>query len=250
MFFSPLCLCRNEKKKQLQDKSDVLSDDEDEIGGEVLPLEVLQEEDSYQLKNILKSLGNLYEVIFYYLDFIVFPATMKNQQIKLQATGLDLGSDILFSTRLGFSGTPSEVLPRQLRPCFYEKGSEAQIMKILTSDSIQVEFLNGKWNVDDLLNFVASQKLEALIDAGALITGLSNEQVARLLLQKGLDHMDGCIFLDHRDRKMIVDRTSSKAVPLYRSGIPISKRFTFYDQVSPTLLLFPLSFKPLHKRIS
>lgn len=44
-----------------------------------------------------------------------------------------------------------------------------------------------------------------LIDTGALITGMSNYDVARYMLTHGLsDHFEGVVFLDHRDRKMIV----------------------------------------------
>ena len=35
--------------------------------------------------------------------------------------------------------------------------------------------------------------------AGALVTGMTNEDVARFLLQAGLKTMDACVFLDARD---------------------------------------------------
>ena len=54
----------------------------------------------------------------------------------------------------------------------------------------------------------------ALIDTGALITGFSNEAVARYLLSAGLGHVDACVFLDQADRKMIYVRGAPSAVPL------------------------------------
>ena len=74
----------------------------------------------------------------------------------------------------------------------------------------------------------------ALIDTGAIVTGYSNEEVARLLLLYGLNGMDACVFVDGDDRRMLVDRTSAAPVPLDRSGVRIDKRFTFYDQVHTT----------------
>ena len=43
--------------------------------------------------------------------------------------------------------------------------------------------------------------LHALIDTGALVTGLSNLQVAAALLSYGLPHVAGCVYLDHEVRK-------------------------------------------------
>lgn len=49
-----------------------------------------------------------------------------------------------------------------------------------------------------MLRLVATAEppFHALIDTGALITGMSNLQVAKALLKYGLKGMDGCVFLD------------------------------------------------------
>merc|ERR1719399_2814024 len=113
------------------------------------------------------------EVVVHYLNKLVFPAVMKHRSVKLQASGVDLGSDLLFGTRLGFSGTPSDLLPRELRPCHYEQGSEAEIVRVLTSTKhVDCEFVEPGWSVDSLLQGIAkptgkSQKYNALIDTGA-----------------------------------------------------------------------------------
>jgi hypothetical protein len=39
----------------------------------------------------------------WYLDAVVFPATMEHQNLQLSASGHDLGGDVLFARRLGFS---------------------------------------------------------------------------------------------------------------------------------------------------
>merc|ERR1719162_767380 len=45
---------------------------------------------------------------------------------------------------------------------------------------------------------------------------------------------DGVVFLDHRDRKMILLRHGMHVVRLAQAGVPVHRRFTFYDQVHTT----------------
>ena len=53
-------------------------------------------------------------MVQHYLDAFIFPEAMHFQQTKLSASGQELGGAMLFSRRLGFSGTPSNLLPREL----------------------------------------------------------------------------------------------------------------------------------------
>ena len=80
--------------------------------------------------------------------------------------------------------------------------------------------------------------LHALIDVGAIITGLTNEEVARQLLAHGLKHCEGCVFLDDDDTQMVLFRGDTPAVPLATVGLPRHKRFTFYDQVGLVYLVY------------
>eukprot|EP01124_Arcella_intermedia_P031565 TRINITY_DN7153_c0_g1_i1.p1 TRINITY_DN7153_c0_g1~~TRINITY_DN7153_c0_g1_i1.p1 ORF type:complete len:1682 (+),score=401.80 TRINITY_DN7153_c0_g1_i1:436-5046(+) len=167
---------------------------------------------------------------------IVFPLVLRHQVTKLQASGQDLGSNMLFGTRLGFSGTPSDVLPYQLRPCHYEPESEAKIINVLTSNTNVTFEVVIDSRVESLLNHIATANpsYNALIDSGALITGLSNEQVARALLEKGLKDKEACVFINSDDVKMVVDRSGGPPIPLSRAGVSVDHVFTFYDQVHTT----------------
>jgi len=210
---------------------------------EVMELELLMSEDPGQMGNAMVMLAKHPPSIIYYLKRMVFPRVMKKQVVKLQASGVDLGGDMLFGTRLGFSGTPSDLLPDSLKPCYFEPGSEAQIIRQLTSSELvtsEVFRLNRERPddaVDELLRHVANARqangkcYSALIDTGALITGMSNEEVARRLLAHGLNYADACVFLDASDKKMAVDRTDGTPVGLTQCGISKEKRFCFYDQV-------------------
>lgn len=228
-------------------------DSEDEHSADQIdipPLELLHYHNDELMKLVKAEIGLQVDVIRHYLCVQVFPRLMKQKLTKFSASGVDLGGEAIFGTRLGFSGTPSDLLPLDLRPCIYEKGSEAKVIRTLSDPSIaDVEVLERGWTVDNLLKTIAScGKYQALIDTGALITGLSNVEVARLLLEYGLTDMDGCVYLDDDDKKMVLMRSSegtgetkveSDPVPLETSGVAVEKRFTFYDQVHTTGMDIP-----------
>ena len=79
------------------------------------------------LMGVLYSLlGKLPHVIGHYLEQLVFPLTMQHQTRKLSANGQDLGSASLFGCRLGFSGTPSDLLPIDFGVAQYQTGDDAK----------------------------------------------------------------------------------------------------------------------------
>ena len=210
------------------------------IARSVPSLDLLQPGEKKQLKACFRLLRDSAEATFYYLQTFVFPKCMQNQTLKIGSSGQELGSDILFGRRLGFSGTPSNLLPLDIQPCQFEKGSEGKVVRTLSVPSITSESPLSKditeWNIDNFLTQIASgkPKYNALIDTGALITGKSNFEVAEYLIKNGLNDMDGCVYLDENDCKMVYKRGAIKPVPLSECGISKSKRFTFYDQVHTT----------------
>ena len=50
----------------------------------------------------------------------------------------------------------------------------------------------------------------------------------------GLSHVDGVVFLDEHDRKMILVRDRMRVWPLSQCEINKDRRFAFYDQVHTT----------------
>lgn len=157
--------------------------------------------------------------------------------MKVSACGQELGSEMLFPRRIGFSGTPSELLPLELGKCNYEAGSDGKMISFMTSpDIVAVTAIGDGWTPETILDEIATAQppYHALIDAGALITGLSNYQVALYLLQKGLQDIDGVVFLDEQDRKVILVRDGLRVWPLAQCDINKTRRFAFYDQVHTT----------------
>jgi hypothetical protein len=197
------------------------------IGGrgsdDIWPLHLLDLKDEQHMKVTYNLLGKLPEVMQYYLDFFVFPLTMEHNHEKISASGQDLGGEMLFGRRVGFSGTPSDLLPEELGQCNYDEGVDGQIINFLTSESIvRSRMLGVDWSVTKLLDDLAtaSPPFHVLLDCGALITGMSNYDVAKYLLTHGLpSEFDGVVFLDHQDRKMILMRNGMNVFGEQSTGI-------------------------------
>ena len=202
---------------------------------EVVALRLLKRSNEDQMRALYDLLRHLPDLIHFYLLEFIFPAAMRHQIVKLQASGQDIGGDMLFPVRVAFSGTPSTLLPFELGEAQFQPGSDGLILHTLTSeDIVRVQRVNEGWSVRGLLDAIVSSHVHALIDTGALITGMSNLDVARYLLDR-LDHsFAGVVFLDELDRKMILVRATGHVVPLATSGIPVESRFAFYDQIHTT----------------
>jgi len=150
--------------------------------------------------------------------------------------GTNLEVICFFGKRIGFSGTPSNLLPVDLGTCLYEPRSDGRIIHVLTSPQVTTACFKEDWNARSLLRDIATANppIHALIDTGALITGMDNEKVAKYLLKYLPEWMEGVVYLDRMDRQMILLRQSGRSVNLAQCGISPAKRFTFYDQVHTT----------------
>ena len=203
----------------------------------VLGLDLFQPEDAQQLGALAALLGGLPEVVHHYLRGFVFPEVCAFQRLKVSASGMDLGSDALFGTRIGFSGTPSNLLPLDLGDCTFEPGSEGKILTTLASDAVvSAALLDDDWSPRGLLRDIATADppFHALIDTGALVTGLSNLEVAAELLRRLPPWFQAVVYLNEDDAKVALLRTSGRSVALDMCGVPLERRFAFYDQSHTT----------------
>jgi hypothetical protein len=215
-------------------------DGSDRSDGEVWPLHLVDLGDEEQMSALFGLLRRQPQVVRHYLFERVFPRTMEFQQMKLSACGQELGGDLLFGRRIGFSGTPSELLPEEFRngsldPCKFADGDDAKMLHVLTSPNVIrfVTSLPADWSPMSLLHSVANwtPPLHALIDTGALVTGMSNLDVATALLLLGMSHIRGCVFIDDDGHKRILLRDGLRVMRLEQCGLALSQRFSFYDQV-------------------
>ena len=203
----------------------------------IWPLQLIDIKDKEQFKVLYPLLFKLPHTVMFYLNDIIFPEVLAHQGVKLSACGQELGGDMLFGRRIGFSGTPSDILPQELGSCQYERGSDGKVVHYLTSPAIcQYTNIEPGWDVYSILNFIANAQppFLALIDTGALVTGLSNKAVAEYMLKVGLVGLKGVVYLDELDRQMVLLRKGLKVVKLSDSGLAWNERFTFYDQVHTT----------------
>jgi hypothetical protein len=205
---------------------------------DIWPLYLLDLKDDHHMSTTYKLLRSIPQVIQFYLDSFVFPLTMEHHREKISASGQDLGGQMLFGKRVGFSGTPSDLLPEELGQCHYEECVDGQILHYLTTESIVTSrLLPANWSVKYLLDQIATNDppFHVLLDTGALITGMTNFQVAKYLLTNGLsEKFDGVVYLDDKDRKMILMKHGMNVVRLNQAGIPPDRRFSFYDQIHTT----------------
>jgi len=209
---------------------------------DILPLHLLDLGDVEYMELLYRMLRQTPLVVRYYLHSIVLPDNTAHQASKLSANGQDLGGHMLFSRSIGFSGTPSSLLPLELGECVYQRGDDARMLKALTDPSVvSRHYLDGEWSVHSLLQAVTDLKPtpHALIDAGALVTGMSNQEVAEHLIRL-LDPtaFEGVVFLEQGGHKKILLRTGAK-MDLERCGIQKERRFSFFDQVHTTGMDIP-----------
>ena len=130
-----------------------------------LPLQMLDRSDPLQTEPLFELFRTCPEFICWYLHELTFPTFMRFQEEKLSASGQDMGGSILFSRRIGFSGTPSDLLPRDFGKCHFEAGSEGEILHTLTSERIMsaVELEVG-WDAESVLTYIATAgRFHALI---------------------------------------------------------------------------------------
>jgi len=204
----------------------------------VVALDRLRMSNTEQVQTTFDLLCLQAPVIEFFLLHL-FPQYMRHQQLKISASAQELGSDMLFSRRIGFSGTPSSLIPRDLGECQFEPGSEASILETLSSpDTCGVWYENNSdWSARSILDYVATNSYHVLIDTGALVTGLSNFEVATYLMRNGLEARGifGVVYLDEHDRKMVLLAQSLTSVKLEECGLHLGQRFAFYDQIHTTV---------------
>eukprot|EP01033_Poteriospumella_lacustris_P010457 gene10460-7435_t len=205
---------------------------------EVVQLKFLQKSNKEQMDKLYDLIKLEPLVVHHYLQTMIFPQYMRSQREKISASGQAVGGDMLVGKRVGFSGTPSDLLPQELGRCDYETGDDGMMINTCLDRGVSsYEFIEDKWTVEVLLERIAkseSPRYHALIDTGALITGYSNLEVAKQLLDRGLTWCDGVVFLDDDDKQQVLVRATGRVVSAEQCGVSLEKRFAFYDQIHTT----------------
>eukprot|EP00929_Paragymnodinium_shiwhaense_P044942 TRINITY_DN23026_c0_g1_i2.p1 TRINITY_DN23026_c0_g1~~TRINITY_DN23026_c0_g1_i2.p1 ORF type:complete len:4431 (+),score=980.35 TRINITY_DN23026_c0_g1_i2:153-13445(+) len=210
------------------------------------PLELLDIRDPEQMLAVSNVLGECAAATRYLLEQSVFlpgSGAIDCNLSQLTASGQELAGSQLFGFCLGFSGTPNDLLPRSMGHCQYAEGDDGRILSVLSDANIATVRQLGGWSPEGIIDDVAAARnsagtgprYHAFIDTGALITGLSNKQVAERLLRKGgLQGLEGVVFLNEADERMVLLRDGFKVLELAQCGLSPAQRFTFYDHYHTT----------------
>jgi hypothetical protein len=96
----------------------------DVFESEVVQLKYLKKSNEEQMKRLFELWKSEPLVIHDYLERFIFPSYMKSQKMKISASGQAVGGEMLFKRRVGFSGTPSDLMPKELGVCDFAKGDD------------------------------------------------------------------------------------------------------------------------------
>lgn len=205
----------------------------------VWPLELVDVRDAEQMSKLFALLSKSVTATVHFLFNCAFPEALDHTPSVLVASGQELGGEILFGNRMGFSGTPNDLLPKGMGTCVYDPGCDGRIAATLASSSVVtgLEVLDPEWTPKSLLHRVVSQgNSHALIDCGALVTNLTNLEVATMLLDMlPSSKFDAVVFVsDNEDERLVLDRATRKVIPYTQAGFARNRCFTFYDQIHTT----------------
>eukprot|EP00930_Biecheleria_cincta_P042954 TRINITY_DN29551_c0_g1_i1.p1 TRINITY_DN29551_c0_g1~~TRINITY_DN29551_c0_g1_i1.p1 ORF type:complete len:4122 (-),score=701.34 TRINITY_DN29551_c0_g1_i1:256-12621(-) len=210
---------------------------------DVWPLELLDLADPDQARLVFDVLRLSPLAIRHLLEHHSFLAgTLDRNETQLTASGQELAGPQLFGRCLGFSGTPNNLLPRPMGTCIYAAGDDGKILRTLSNTQTVVVVELESWTPQSILKLVAKSraadnkrpKYHAFIDSGALVTGMTNREVAEFLLREGLEGLHGVLYLNEKDERVVLERDSFRIVELAQCGLRPEQRFTFYDHVHTT----------------
>ena len=179
------------------------------------------------------------QAIAHYLQTFAFPLTLESTLLQLTASGQELAGVQLFRHCVGFSGTPNDLLPRNLGDCCYAKLDDGKLLTTLSDPSIAVAaniLKAGSWTARTVLDSIHTKDHHALIDTGALVTGMTNLEAAEYLLFRRLDAeiFKGVVYLNEKHERVVLLRDGKTTIPFDQCGLGKGERFSFYDHVHTT----------------
>ncbi|QLI64486.1 uncharacterized protein G6M90_00g018160 [Metarhizium brunneum] len=168
-------------------------------------------------RDLFPRLRSLRVCIDYYLSYIVFPKQLREYSEKISASGWDIGrSKELVTT--GFSGTHDlkPLLPLTMRQqdLISQAHTDALVLEKMLGLHNHTHFLdppNSSRISEDFLQKITTQEpdIRVIIDVGAYLIDLTNEQVARTwlgILQGRNLMIDAAIYCDDNGDLTVLDR--------------------------------------------
>lgn len=200
-----------------------------------------------QLRHLFMFYRQNIRVIGFWLNACVFPEEMQYYPQRLSATSWNLAENTTHI--VGFSGTNDNhrLLPLQVKQYFPDLDSSDPILQSLASTNgrmvetilnrtISCLCLTGCNKVDSICRILLNQKAQAIIDAGALLAGLSNEEMARTLIavfdSNGISTFKGVLYFDNMSPhgEWMALEPSGRLLPKNRSPVQESEAFAIFDE--------------------
>jgi hypothetical protein len=183
-----------------------------------------------QIKELWRHLRLNRNVLDHYMNNYVFPAHAKQFSIKLQASGWDLplfsncqlgGNKALRARTTGFSGTNDNkmMLPLTIRQDDLPKLTQtnAEVLTYLLQDRSRKYIIatsQGKrLTEENLLRKIAAMRIRILIDAGAYILEMSNDNLVKAWLDIDTQ-AKAAVFFGADNRAWVQYRGGKAKVPL------------------------------------
>jgi hypothetical protein len=169
------------------------------------------------VQHIFPALRYSKKAIDYFLSYIVFPKEMKEFPHKLSASGWDIGMVKAHPTT-GFSGTNDSrhLLPLSVNHLDLpsQAHTNALVLSYLLQDENAVKILppnvdSNCSNAEQILNVVneTDPAVRVILDAGAQILEMSNDEVARQWLSMSdAETTKGVVFFDKNEELSVMDR--------------------------------------------
>jgi|AntRauTorckE5430_2_1112549.scaffolds.fasta_scaffold00188_12 hypothetical protein len=186
------------------------------------------------------------ETINFWLNTIIFPRYLDCYPQRLVATAWHLASN-RDNCSIGFSGTNDNhlVLPLQLKQ-YLPWGTDNSIWRNLLSTNGKMldlviqktisckELGDGRAN-ELLLKFITSNKnIDALIDCGALLAGISNRHVADYLAEQllpySISNLRGITFYDDSTKEWMILEQSGRCLSKNQSSLKEKDTFALFDE--------------------
>ncbi|KAJ8606838.1 hypothetical protein CTAYLR_009177 [Chrysophaeum taylorii] len=182
--------------------------------------------------------------INFWLNNCVFPVETKQFPYQIMANAWDL-SDNPSNRVIGFSGTSDNKL---LLPCHVKQGvPNVESLRATDGKMVSLIFHNdslstvGQPVAESVLEHAVAHQTVALIDAGALMAGFTNRQVALKILEllelqqnqvgssssSSSSSLEGVVFFE--ENSWLV-RSGDREWPLATSPIPESRAFVYFDE--------------------
>ncbi|CAF1375327.1 unnamed protein product [Adineta ricciae] len=195
-------------------------------------------ENENRIRKVYLYLSRNFNFIQYYLSNFTFPHDAKYYEKKLTGNAHTLAGE---GKTKGFSGTndcndtmPESIIPKLLTSQEGTNGKMLHILsrKINTKYQSKLEISNTLNLLDQVCEYVKINKdCYTLIDAGAMITEISNFDVSKYFIKKIHQRFDGIVYFSDKTNQIMVILRNENCLPISTCHIDIKKLFIYFDEV-------------------